>query len=89
MNYVITATSTIVPITVTLGTVADGMVSIVASTFHREANGNCRLVSRTAILVLTHHRNLLHRTQDIVECLIGMLTMNVVCTFDTQVKWWR
>lgn len=51
MHNVVHASATVVPIPVTLKTVPDGMVAVVAGTFGGEADRDCGFVRRATILL--------------------------------------
>lgn len=74
-------------ITMTLGTIAYGMISIVTGALGGEANGEGRLLVGATILVLAHHGNLLHGMKYIAKLQIRMLPMYLIGAFDTQIQW--
>lgn len=89
MDHMIATTSRVMSIAVTQRTVTYRVVSIIASTLGRETDRESCLVGRTAILILTYHRDLLHGMENVAELEIGMFAMNLIGTFDAKVKWWR
>lgn len=51
MDYMVTTTATVVAIAMTLYTIPNGMVAIVAGALRREANGHCRFFVGSTILM--------------------------------------
>lgn len=50
VHNVVSATAVVVADVIALRAIADGSISVVASTLHAKAGGNCILFSRTTIL---------------------------------------
>lgn len=89
MDDMVTTSSGIVPITMTLGTVTDRMVTIVTGAFSGETDGESRFFGGTTVFILTDHGHLLHGMQNVTEFQIRMFSMDFIGTFDAQIKrWW-
>lgn len=89
MHNVIATASRVMTIAMALGTIAYGMISIVAGAFGREAYGEGRLLAGATVLVLAYHGNLLHRMQYIAKFEICVLPMYLVGALDAQIQWRR
>lgn len=86
MHHMITTTARVVTIAVTLGAIANGMIAIETGAFGRKAYGEGRLLVGATVLVLAHHRHLLHGMQYIAKFQIRMLPMYLVGALNAQIQ---